>query len=403
MGNPGIGKSYFLIWLLLKVFESKCTIILNRGGKDLGNVYCFQPNLVRKSDTVKTFQPELDDINTWYLVDTVADPGETNAITVFVSSPRKSNWKRFSTYRDVKSLYMPLWSFEEIQCCYSLCYPGFPLDVVNSRFLLFSGVPRFIFEEADSETKLTRAIATATFSKILASIDQSDSDQDVSHYLIQMVPAIDYSNYTIDFLSPEISTLIIANFQKTRKAELLQFLKDSMDESFASLSNYRGFVFENVAHTLLCKGGQFTIYGPLGEQDEQESSITIPPSQLQIPLTFEISKKNIYYRPASKTQGAFDSWMGSFGFFQITTSCTHSINAYAMGSGMAQALHHNCVHDILYFVIPREHYSNFKRQNFKVTIRKPSKRRKHQDELETYNLLCDQLHQYLLVLDWESI
>jgi len=221
-----------------------------------------------------------------------------------------------------------------------------------------------------------------------------------------MVPKNNYRQYYIDFLSPGISSMVIEKYQGQRKAELLRFLKDSMSTGYASLSHYRGFVFENVAHQILCKGGNFTIYGPLGGT-EQQSQITLPECKLVITPDLVISPDNIYYRPVSKTNAGFDSWLGKVGFFQMTTAESHSINADAMGNGMTVALNHNCVYDKLYFVIPIERYETWNRQPFtKAAVEKVSKRRKlsHQQEAqkETANLLLGQLQQFVLVINWEK-
>jgi len=307
-------------------------------------------------------------------------------------------------------LYMPLWSWEEIKCGYELCHPKKSEAVIQQRYSLFAGVPRFIFRDENTEEDLIEVIASADLPLIMACISQKKGAKNVSHYLIQMIPYDDYSKYTIDFLSSEISKRVIHQFQETRKNELIQFLRDSMAPSFASLSSYRGFVFENVAHNL-CKGGKFRIYGPLGGPHDKEDSLIIPANEGKIVNGPSInSRNNIYYRPNSKTQAGFDSWMGNFGFFQMTTAQSHSINAYAMGAAMDLAVKLNCVHDKLYFVIPEERYQNFNRQPFKVTAERASKWAKNDSKQdskqnakqEVFHTLCDQLQQFLLVIDWKT-
>jgi len=195
--------------------------------------------------------------------------------------------------------------------------------------------------------------------------------------------------------------MIVKSFEGQRKEELLRFLKDSMEPTFASLASYRGFVFENVAHNLLCKGGKFTIYGPLGGK-ETESTLDIPKCELKITGKNEISKDNIYYRPVSQTQGAYDSWIGNIGFFQ--TGKEHKISAYEMAQGMSKALLENCVYNKIYFVIPIENYQDFKRQGFKgygkYDLEKPKKTPRKQ--VVDYSIL-DHLQQFVIVIDWKKI
>jgi len=243
----------------------------------------------------------------------------------------------------------------------------------------------------------------------LDSIKQVDSKQSVSHYLIQMLPSPDYSSYTIHFLTETIGNRIVEKYKEERKDMWLKFLKDSLADEFASLSQFRGFVFENVAHQLIRKGGDFTIFGPLGARNEHETTITIPPCTLKIVSDFEISRQDIYYCPASKQQAAYDSWMGNVGFFQVTTAKNHQINLEAMGLGMLKAKSKNCVYNKLYFVIPIERYNSFQRQptNYsKVTPQKAKRRKMNQKEqvqLESIELTIGELEQYLFVVNWKVI
>eukprot|EP01124_Arcella_intermedia_P001636 TRINITY_DN10892_c0_g2_i1.p1 TRINITY_DN10892_c0_g2~~TRINITY_DN10892_c0_g2_i1.p1 ORF type:complete len:122 (-),score=15.65 TRINITY_DN10892_c0_g2_i1:44-409(-) len=116
--------------------------------------------MVRSSNTLSDFEAELKNPNTWYLVDSVPNPGDVPAVTILVSSPRKSNYKPFSKYDNVKTLYVPLWSFEEISVCYKECFPLLPQDEFMDRYCRFSGVPRFVFVSPDSNEKQDEAIAS---------------------------------------------------------------------------------------------------------------------------------------------------------------------------------------------------------------------------------------------------
>jgi len=345
----------------------------------------------------------LDDESTWFLVDAMPDPGVVNATTVFVTSQKKKNWKKYYKYGNVQTLFMPLWNWEEIVELHSLRYSSEDTNEVYSLFTTFAGVPRFIFEERGVVDELKRTIASSDLHKILSCIGKEDSDKSISHYLIQIVPTDNYSHQRIDFLSSKIGDMIVKSFEGQRKEELLRFLKDSMEPTFASLASYRGFVFENVAHNLLCKGGKFTIYGPLGGK-ETESTLDIPKCELKITGKNEISKDNIYYRPVSQTQGAYDSWIGNIGFFQMTTGKEHKISAYEMEQGMSKALLENCVYNKIYFVIPIENYQDFKRQGFKGygkhDLEKPKKTPRRQ---VVDSSILDHLQQFVIVIDWKKI
>lgn len=95
--------------------------------------------------------------DTWYLVDSIPRPGEYNAVIILVSSPRKDNYREFSKYDGVQTLYMPPWSKEELELCGKRLFAD--IDVSTS-FPLFGGVPRQIFSGLNESTfRLEQALA----------------------------------------------------------------------------------------------------------------------------------------------------------------------------------------------------------------------------------------------------
>jgi len=89
-GNPGIGKTYFLYWLLVDLVCAGKVVVWNRLGFQ-STIKCFNSpsGQSRRGSNLYDFEKELDDLNTYYLVDSVANPGEVSALTIMVASPRK--------------------------------------------------------------------------------------------------------------------------------------------------------------------------------------------------------------------------------------------------------------------------------------------------------------------------
>eukprot|EP01124_Arcella_intermedia_P004707 TRINITY_DN12697_c0_g1_i1.p1 TRINITY_DN12697_c0_g1~~TRINITY_DN12697_c0_g1_i1.p1 ORF type:complete len:463 (+),score=44.98 TRINITY_DN12697_c0_g1_i1:79-1467(+) len=327
LGNPGIGKSYFLLWLLYILLSQDKTVVLNSISHK--QVLCFKGRMVKAADSVTFFEEELGDKDNWYLIDSIVSPGDYPAKSIFVSSPRKSIWKQFSKNEGpVFKLYMPLWTWSELKSAQEILQLGEP-EVVEKLFEYLNGVPRFLKTGLESIEEVNKAITTVDLSKIMRAINQADSDQEVSRYLIQIVPKSDLRTSSISFLSPMIENLIISKWQKTRKNELLQFVRESLSPEFASLSHFRGFLFENILHNKLMAGGHFTTIGPLG--GAETTKILAFPKQEQKWTKGHDNSKEGYYRPISKTFAAVDSWIGSVGFFNMTTAAKHPINICAMG------------------------------------------------------------------------
>jgi hypothetical protein len=95
-GNPGIGKSFFLIYLLIRFVILQKVIILQLAEKD--RVFLFKPG----QDPVVVDIPladmaELEDTNTIFLHNPKAneEPVIVKAFTVLASSPNPNNYRGF--------------------------------------------------------------------------------------------------------------------------------------------------------------------------------------------------------------------------------------------------------------------------------------------------------------------
>jgi len=270
------------------------------------------------------FRKELNNPETYYLVDSIANPGEVGALTIMVASPRKQNYSSFSKYPNLFRYYMPLWKNGELQSLWH--YSKLSEIDFWRRFTLFSGVPRFIFED-QHEAELLRKLKIVNLDKVMVAFESFESDEDLSYYLIQMVPTDNYDNYHVSPLSTSIGEQITEKFIEQSKLKLLEFWENSKSKDFTNLSTFRGAIFENITHRILAQGHTFEIYGPLGDIKASWSQIKIPPCEVKITPQFVTSPDNTYYRPVNSNFPVIDSWIGNFGFFQITIASRHPLKA----------------------------------------------------------------------------
>ncbi|CAI2177193.1 17279_t:CDS:2, partial [Funneliformis geosporum] len=88
-GNPGIGKSYFLFYLLYELAKSGETVVLDSHER----VKCIVfKNAMVKLEKIDKLGHILNEETTWYLVDT-KKPLKYGAITILVSSPNPQYYK----------------------------------------------------------------------------------------------------------------------------------------------------------------------------------------------------------------------------------------------------------------------------------------------------------------------
>lgn len=116
-GSPGIGKSYFLLYMMWHLVKNSPadnppTIVVQRRGK---LALCFQGSEVFKG-SIESFDTQLDDENTWLLVDGM-EPAFENAKTIVFTSPNLNIYSAFLKMKESAKRFMPVWSFDELQTC----------------------------------------------------------------------------------------------------------------------------------------------------------------------------------------------------------------------------------------------------------------------------------------------
>eukprot|EP01124_Arcella_intermedia_P010864 TRINITY_DN17370_c0_g1_i9.p2 TRINITY_DN17370_c0_g1~~TRINITY_DN17370_c0_g1_i9.p2 ORF type:complete len:217 (+),score=22.75 TRINITY_DN17370_c0_g1_i9:376-1026(+) len=145
-GNPGIGKSYFLFWIMFQLLKRNTTVVYRVGTE----WYLLNPSLGLYSRTNSTTAMQyLRNPAVYYLVDTISNPGEVDAFTILCASPRKTNYKEFEKYEDVIELIMPVWNRLEINLLYDIKLKSvIDVEKLNEKFNRFGGIPRFLFDNS---------------------------------------------------------------------------------------------------------------------------------------------------------------------------------------------------------------------------------------------------------------
>lgn len=173
----------------------------------------------------------------------------------------------------------------------------------------------------------------------------------------------------------------------------------------------RGSLFEGYAHSILSKGGTFSIRNLKKGGDVQK--LVIPMKQREYVARFEPAKNpEAYCQPKMSNFGAVDSWEKGVGFFQMTVSLDHALKLAAIGPLVSR---NSCSFtDIiqmskapdwpLYFVVPEDKFSQFRSQTFTKSDQQArqtkkgneSKKRRKEDVPVEWETLFDNLAQYAL-------
>jgi hypothetical protein len=363
IGNPGIGKTHFLSYVLFQLKKLGVTVLYQTKTKD--SYYLFSSTGVLVGNSFE-FLEELSDSNNWYLVDGIP-PTEQYAFTLLATSPRKDNYKEFLKLGASTQRWMPVWSFEECEECRKYIFTNITTQELINLYDMWGGIPRYILEFAkDSAIQLTleKAIATSELRKVQSSIGEIDSPDEISHKLIHIIVGDDYLTTQISFASVYVARKVAERYEKNEKDKLKIFLASS--EGLGPFGSLRGILFEGYAHNILLRGGKFRIRCLTGKNSGKKYKLKLDPSQEKVLYSvndIQHLKKNEYGRPASKIFESIDSVFREDSIlFQITVSTSHPVKLH----GLKEVIKYlpTTTEIDLYFVVPPDIYPNFKEQNY---------------------------------------
>ena len=376
-GNPGIGKSYFYLYVIFRFIKEPSLLgnwrlVINSGDEFLiliGDTFlAILPDEIRRKEDILR------------LVDGKTAAGELTgwkgSAVLFASPSNASPENKPSEFMkgyEPHYFFMPVWNDEELKEVNELLDPH--LQQSESELMgkveLAGPIPRFVLSKKMTLHKLLKDINhelnTANISKLLQFIPgKSGGDDHYSHHLLKMIP-MDFSptvrsDFCLDFLSREISRLALIEAHEQVVAEFKKFALENNDSDSAK---FRGNIYEYLIHrrfktarlpnSLKGKhlGDKSAFEIPLPKKPKEDIPLpkkpkkTIPlrnKPQKKIPLNEEIKVESafrkledieivpgqpLYAFPSSKTQGAYDSflWNGvdTCSLFQITIAKDHSI------------------------------------------------------------------------------
>ncbi|KAG0200321.1 hypothetical protein BGX31_004076, partial [Mortierella sp. GBA43] len=155
-GTSGIGKSVFLVYFairLLAAATNRPPIVIFHGKRPTdSSCIAFGGLSVIREGEIQDFEDFLDLPETWYLVDSAADPVLARARTIFALSPKLLH-STIHSYQEIEKrvlqyYYLAPWTLKELQRCRN-CVKRFqrvPKDLVTEVYSEVGGVPRYVLE-----------------------------------------------------------------------------------------------------------------------------------------------------------------------------------------------------------------------------------------------------------------
>jgi hypothetical protein len=392
-GNPGIGKSRSMKYLLKLLLEAKETVVYE--SRNNISVFCFIPNKEDGNYQVfkcslkyfDPFMPLLNDPNTFHLID-LSDHSphiiESCARTIATASPRTYyENKEFKQSNQAERFLMPVWRKEEIIPLitkFSVENKKFlSLNEFEKRFEIFGGIIRYIFASKSrlsrfqndieafiddlSFTKmkqiaeLSRIINVETSSSILFSY--TIKNEEIGGYTYQN------DNYNIEIGSEHISKMIILKFSE----EIIDFL-DPTGSFYQKSPNFCGKLFEVVLIHTFQQNGTLEAWG--GQHFEElylnEGKISkvgetwekFNKECLKLGSWRDDSYKREILRPLLSNQPVLDLVDAYDRGYNFTMSEIHEIKLDSMKEILSDSRITKENPFVLYFVVPTKNFTKFK-------------------------------------------
>eukprot|EP00047_Mylnosiga_fluctuans_P000227 m.188750 g.188750 ORF g.188750 m.188750 type:complete len:720 (-) comp10032_c1_seq1:1216-3375(-) len=409
LGNPGIGKTYFGLYLLLRAIRAKRTVVYYNVVIRPNAAFLFTASgealALKPSD--ERIEAALHLSSTLYIVDSFPPP-IYDCCTVLITSPNRSIFKDFNKSAPgmgVEALYMPVWSLDELKLLRDAIRPNLDDADITALFEHWGGIARAVVENAkrlirflgQPRNPLETAINTCSVKQTLEALgNQSEHAEDISHKLIHAQCTTDFLLAGYEFASEYVRVRVLDRLARKERFALLRFAALRGDSFSAAL---RSHVFEFMAHERLAAGGEFACK-PLAGPTPVLSTITIPRSVVMhrsTPLMLDelasTSATPTYFWPWQRNFAAVDSIRVVVGerpmLFQMTVGSCHPVK------GMALKKLLDMIGEVrgLYFVVPADRFEAFRSQQYVI---------ESGDPLTHIPIAVQEVQQFAICLDlWE--
>ena len=444
-GTSGVGKSCFLIYLLIRLLSEKEDeiIFFQDVDGDNASLYCLTSNFVRSipsSDTA-TF---LEQSNIWYLADGIMQPRTVSARSLLAISPANLGGKEsnhIDTYKKEvvhnNIFYMPPWNLEELEICRAELFELVESEWLKTFFDKIGGVPRYTLEmpanavstyqagqhnnnldectvaTTSALNHLNQALENASHPvDIMISVYQNIGSLKHSNRLVHFIPDVNnYNDTSLKFASPYVEETImdkIDNFDCMN-----QLVHDMMNSSSGTK---RGISFEVVVGNILRKGDIEFTYRRLwdeGEDGNKEELLynykkPLAVKAIRTPEHIKEIKDGELAIPSKSNFPAIDFFVGPNSLFQVTVGTHHPIKQHLLvdlvRNTQGYSEENNKAPQIdLYFVVPDDIYSNFPHQNYYVDLQKKGNAKDTIKLAERQSAELTNVRQWALKIDYTKL
>ena len=395
IGNPGIGKSYFAVYVLYHACKDGKRVLFHHVPSD--QTYLFGDGLQVIAGALATYYMSMPNAELLLMDMGTRErpryPSISEQVIVF-SSPHEGNYVDLVKGGAAK-VYMPPWSWNEIEYAAGKL-SNLSLEIVRDGFDIYGGIPRYVFAERDEirqgHLSALNSEINACDMEAVTRADFNEQSHKVCHRIVKTKSdgTYDYGSYEFVLASKYISQRVFNKLEEKESHQLKIFLKESggfptvaglrgnlfepMAHNFPTVAGLRGSLFEPMAHNILARGGKFLIRKLVkgGETDSEPfEEVFLPKERLQLSSLreSELSTEGKYLVPKSKTLISVDAIAPPGAAFQMTVSNTHTIHAGGLKK-VIEFCSKECTTFRFYFVVPEDIFMKFTKIQKYVTENK---------------------------------
>ncbi|CAG8799827.1 32188_t:CDS:2, partial [Racocetra persica] len=378
-GTPGIGKTYFGLYLLFYIrYNYPEAIIVWQCTEKI--CYQFSPDGNVQEGDISLFRKTLNNRDNFLLVDAQALTFPYSAYKVLLTSPKVERFNEAVKWPGFTQYFMPVWVQEEITTFWTFQYKNkknnegkeFTLELLKTLIEKWGPIPRSVLLKWDDETyqqKYQQLIDEAKLEDCINSIDKSGMPTGaISGRLIHLDPVPRFTSAVYRFASQRVFDKIIREYEIRTKKNVRDLIMNS--HGLSHIAGFRGNLFEDFAHQKLQNGGMFRIRC-LNNKNLEVTEKHIEKLECNWFITLNEARKEYYNRPKSKTFASIDSFSldsKTLDLYQITVSKNHGMKIKGLNDLNCLLEWRKDVNNFnLYFVVPSDIFKTSPQQKYKTT------------------------------------
>ncbi len=380
LGNPGTGKTYFGLFLLVYCIRNGFTVVYE--SNFLNKLYLFSSDEIVSFSNRKDprFESILAQRATIYIVDGMV-PVHANARTILVTSPKHEIYHDFATKRTAPAvaLYMPTWNLNELTVLREAVFPSVGQKDMEALIVRWGGIPRAVLEDAAAnklsweskdEDALQSAIGYCSIDDLVETVKEGSERFLMSHRLLHVHCSATFRKLGYVFASDFVRDRVLRRLVQKERHRLLLFA--TFADGTSMNGGLRGQVFEYFAHAWLASGLKvFSIRALNDPAVAVKSPPTIKWGRLNIQVfhkgefPFRPLPDLTYLQPESRNFAAVDAIISLAHddaplLLQMAVGAHHPISAARLNDLL------NSIGPVsaLFFVVPRDVYPKYTHQPY---------------------------------------